>query len=94
MQKLGLKLKTGQSNYEVLRWIETSRDGNLTLLWIQQLQTNPNNPNNKPGIIIHDNEKLTCVLVDVAIFRDGKVIERVVIKINVIIHQMHVTVLN
>ena len=72
----------------------TSFEGKVTILWNQQLQTNPTNPNNKPDIKIHDNEKGMCGLIDVAISRIRNVIERVVIKINAIIHQMNVTVLN
>jgi hypothetical protein len=30
----------------------------------------PNKPNNKPGVIIHGNEKRMCVSIDVAISRD------------------------
>jgi len=33
-------------------------------------------PNNKPDIIIRDNEKRTCVLIDVAIPGDRKVIKK------------------
>jgi len=34
------------------------------------LQTDPTKPNNKPGVIIHGNEKGMCVSTDVAISRD------------------------
>jgi len=33
-------------------------------------------PNNKPNIIICDNKKVTCMLIDVAIPGDGNVIKK------------------
>jgi hypothetical protein len=33
-------------------------------------------PNNKPGIIIRDNEKRTCMLIDAAISGDRNVIKK------------------
>jgi len=39
-------------------------------LWNQQIQTDRTIPNNKPDIIIRDNEKGTCILLDVAISGD------------------------
>ena len=37
--------------------VETSQKGKVTILWNQQVQTDRTIPNNKPGTIIHDNEK-------------------------------------
>ena len=37
--------------------------------WNQQVQTYRTIPNNKPDIIIRDNEAGTCMLIDVAIGR-------------------------
>jgi len=48
----------------------------VTLLWNQQLQTDGTIPNNKPDIIIRDNEKGTCMLIDVAISGDRNVIKK------------------
>jgi len=45
-------------------------------LWNQQIQTDRTIPNNKPDIIIGDNEKGTCVLIDVAISGDRNVIKK------------------
>jgi hypothetical protein len=39
---------------------ETSREGKVTVFWNQQVQTDRTIPNNKPDIIIRDNEKATC----------------------------------
>jgi hypothetical protein len=36
-------------------------------LWNQQVETDRTIPNNKPDIIIRDNEKGICMLIDVAI---------------------------
>jgi hypothetical protein len=56
--------------------VETSRGGKVTILWNQQLQTHGTIPNNKPDIIISDNEKRTCMLIDVAISGDRNVIKK------------------
>jgi len=37
--------------------VETGQGGNVTILWNQQVQTDTNIPNDKPDIIIRDNEK-------------------------------------
>ena len=56
--------------------VETSQGGKVTILWNQQVQTDRTIPNNKPDIIIRDNEKGTCMLIDVAISGDRNVINR------------------
>jgi len=43
-------------------------------MWNQQLQTDRTIPNNKPDIIICDNEKGTYMLIDVVISGDRNVI--------------------
>ena len=48
----------------------------MTILWNQQVQTDRTIPNNKPDIIIRDNEKRTCMLIDVAIPGDRNVIKK------------------
>jgi hypothetical protein len=50
--------------------------GKVTILWNQQVQTDGTIPNNKPDIVIRDNEKITCTLVDVAIPGDRNVIKK------------------
>jgi len=37
--------------------VETSQGGKVTILWNQQVQTDRTIPNNKPDIIIRDNER-------------------------------------
>jgi len=45
-------------------------------LWNQKIQTDRSIPNNKPDIAIRDNEKGTCMLIDVAISGDRNVIKK------------------
>jgi hypothetical protein len=47
--------------------VETGRGGKVTILWNQQVQTDRTIPNNKPDILIRDNEKGTCMLIYVEI---------------------------
>ena len=44
--------------------VETSHEGKVTMLWNQQVRTDRTIPNNKPDIIINDNEKGTYMLID------------------------------
>jgi len=56
--------------------VETSQEGKVTIMWNQQIQTDRTIPNNKPDIIIRDNEKGTCMLIDIAISGDRNVIKK------------------
>jgi len=56
--------------------VETGQGGNVAILWNQQVQTNRTIPNNKPDIIIRDNEKRTCMLIDAAISGGRNVIKK------------------
>jgi len=55
---------------------ETSQGGNVTILWNKHIQTARTIPNNKPDIIIRDNKKGTCMLIDVAISENRNVIKK------------------
>ena len=55
---------------------ETTQGGKVTILWNQQAQTDRTVPNNKPDIIIRDNEKGTCMLINVANSGDRNVIKK------------------
>jgi hypothetical protein len=57
----------------VIKCVETSQGGKVTILW---KQTDRTIPNNKPDVIIRDNEKGTCMLIDVAISGDRNVIKK------------------
>jgi hypothetical protein len=56
--------------------VETGQGGNVTILWNQQVQTDRTIPNNKPDIVIRDNENRTCMLIDVVISGDRNVIKK------------------
>jgi hypothetical protein len=62
--------------YEHVPESVTTQGGKVTILWNQQVQTDRTIPNNKPDIIIGDNERGTCVLIDIAIPGDRNVIKR------------------
>jgi hypothetical protein len=51
----------------VSKSVVTIQRGKVTILWNQQVQADRTIRNNKPEIIIRDNEKGTCVLIDIAI---------------------------
>ena len=57
----------------IIKPVET---GQVTILWNQQSRTDRTVPNNKPDIIIRDNEKGTCMLIDVAISGEINVIKK------------------
>jgi hypothetical protein len=75
-KELGVKLNSELWYEHVPKSVETSQMGKVTVLWNQQVQTDRTIPNNKPGIIIRDNEKGTCMLIDVAIPGDRNVIKK------------------
>jgi hypothetical protein len=75
-KETGVKLDKKHWYEHVPKSIETSQGGRVTILWNQQVQTDRTTPNNKPDIIIHDNEKSTCMLIDVAIPGDRNVIKK------------------
>ena len=72
------EVQLDQKNWykHVPKSVETSQEGKVTILWNQQVQTDRTIPNNKPDIIIRDNEKGTCMLIDVAISGDINVIKK------------------
>jgi hypothetical protein len=72
--KVGPK-NTGMNMYKKHRNIETSQGGEVTILW-NQVQADRTIPNNKPDIIIRDNEKRTRMLMYVAIPGDRNVIKK------------------
>ena len=56
--------------------VETSPAGKVTILCNHQIQTDRTILGNKPDVIIRDNEKGTCTLIDVAISGDRNVIKK------------------
>jgi hypothetical protein len=64
-------------SYErVPKSVVTTQGGKVTILWNQQVQTDRTIRSSKPDIIIGDNEKGTCMLIDIAIQRDRNVIKK------------------
>jgi len=61
---------------EVPKSVETCQGGKVTILWNQQVQTDRTIPSNTPDIIILDNEKRTCMLIDVAVSGDRNMIKK------------------
>jgi hypothetical protein len=55
----GKRGSTGKTFWyeHVPKSVETSQGGKVTILWNQQVQTDRTIPNNKPDIIIRDNQK-------------------------------------
>jgi hypothetical protein len=72
----GVKLDKKHWYEHVLTSIETSQKCKVTILWNQQVHTDRTIPNNKPDIIIRDNENRTCMLIGVAIPGDRNVIKK------------------
>jgi hypothetical protein len=75
-KETGVQLDKKHWYEHVPKSVETSQGGKTNILWNQQVQTDRTIPNNKPDIIIHDNEKGTCMLIDVAIYGERNVIKK------------------
>jgi len=75
-KETGVQLDKKHWYENVRKSVETGQGGNVTILWNQQVQTDRTIPNNKPDTIIRDNEKRTCMLIDVVILRDRNVIKK------------------
>jgi len=75
-KETGVQLDKIRRYEHVPKSVETSQGGKVTILWNQQIQTDRTIPSNKPDIIIRDNEKETCMLVDVAISGDRNMIKK------------------
>ena len=66
-KEMGVQLDKQHWYDHVSKLDETKHEGKVSVLQNQQVQTDRTIPNNKPDFIIHDNEKGTCMLIDVAI---------------------------
>ena len=75
-KEIGVQLDKKHWYEHVPKSVETSKGGKVTILWNQQVQTDRTIPNNKPDIIIRDNETGTCMLIEVAFSGDGNMIKR------------------
>ena len=65
----------------VPKLVETSQEGRVAVFCNQQMQTDRTIPNKKPDIIIRDNEKGPCMVIDVAISGYRNVIKKTAEKI-------------
>ena len=75
-KEIGVQLDTKHRYEHVPKSVETIQVGKVTILWNQQVRTDRTIPNNKPDIIMRDNQKRTCILIDVAISGDSNVIKK------------------
>jgi len=75
-KEIGVQLDKKHWYEHVPNSIVTNQGGKVTILWNQQVQTDRTISNNKPDIIIQDNEKRTCMLIDVAIPGNRNVIKK------------------
>ena len=75
-KETGLQLDKKHWYKHVPKSVETGQAGKVIILWNQQVQTDRAIPNNKPDIIICDNETRTCMLIDFAISGDRNVIKK------------------
>ena len=73
---MGVQLDTKHWYEHVPKSVETTQAEKVTILWNQQVRTDRTITNNKQDIIIRDNEKRTCILIDVAISADSNVIKK------------------
>ena len=80
-KETGVQLDKRHWYEHVPKSVQTSQGGKVTILWNQQVQADRTIPNNKPDIIIRNNEKGTYLLIDVAISGDRNVIKKVAEKI-------------
>ena len=64
-RKQGVQLDKKHWYEHAPKSVETSKGGKVAILWNQQVQTDRTISNNKPDIIIRDNEAGTCMLIDV-----------------------------
>jgi hypothetical protein len=75
-KEAGVKLNKKHWYEHEPKSVETRQGGKVAILWNQQIQTDRTIPNNKPDIIIRNNEEGTCMLIDVAISGDRNVIKK------------------
>ena len=75
-KETGVKLDNEHWHDHVSKSVETSREGKVTIFGNQRVQTDRTIPNNQLEVIIHDNEKGTCMLIDVTISGYRNVIKK------------------
>jgi len=71
-----VKLENERWYDHVPKLAETDREGKVTVLWIQQVETDRTIRDNKPDTIVRDNEKGTYIFIYAAISGDRKMIKK------------------
>jgi len=71
-----VKLENEHWYKHVQKLVETHLAGKIIIMWNPKLQNDRTIHNNKPDIIIRNNEEETCVLIDVELSGERKVIKR------------------
>jgi hypothetical protein len=75
-KEIGAKLDIEHWYKRVIRSVDTSPEGKVTIWWNPHVQTNRTVVSNKLDIVIRDDKKGTCVLIDAAISGDRNLIKR------------------
>jgi len=75
-KEIGVKLDNKHRYDYVPKSVETSHEGKVTILWNQKVRTDRIIRNNKPDVIIRNNNKGTCMLINVAIPGGRNVIKK------------------
>jgi len=75
-KETGVQLDKKHWYEHVPKPVETYQGNKVAIMWNQHVQNDRTLPNNKPNIIIHDNEEGRCMLIDVAFSGDRNVIEK------------------
>jgi hypothetical protein len=70
------KIRQGTPVWASANIVETSHKSKVTVVWNQQVKADRTIPNNKADIIIHINDKGTCLLIDITISGDRNVIKK------------------
>jgi hypothetical protein len=75
-KEIGIKLDYEHWYEHVPKSVETIQEGKIAVLWNQQLQTDKTIANEEPDILIREDERGTCMLVDVPISGDRNAIKK------------------
>ena len=75
-KETGVQLDKKHRYAHVPKSVKPGKGGKVIILWNEQVKIDRTTPNNKPDIIIRDNEKGTCMLIYVAISGDRNVIKK------------------
>ena len=74
-KEIGVKLDKERWYEPTPKFVEISHESKVTMLWDEHTKSDRLIPNNKRDIIIRDNEKGTCLLVDSTVSGDRNMIK-------------------